>query len=221
VLRRGDLVVVVLDPDAHVLEGVDRLVAQLSGGVERRHGEVPTLVERLRRLVVAEEEVLELRADVEGIEAHRLHPLERATEHVARVAFVRLAVRRDDVADHPADLRLTLSRRHQAVGRRVGDRNHVRLLDRVEAGDRRAVEAHAVVQRALDLRWRDREALQVALDVGEPEEDVLDALLLHLLDDLFARLRIRGCAVIALDHRHLLELLSGKRKRPQAANERA
>ena len=69
--------------------------------------------------------------------------------------------------------------RHQAERGGIGDRDHVGLLDRVEAGDRRAVEAHPVVQRALDLGRRDREALEVALDVREPEEDVLDALLGH------------------------------------------
>ena len=88
-------------------------------------------------------------------------------------------------------LRLALARGHQPERRRVGDRDHVRLLDRVEAGDRRAVEAHPVVERALDLVERDREALQVPLDVGEPEEQVVDALLLDLLEDVLPRRRIR------------------------------
>ena len=89
VLRRRDLVVVVLDRDPGLLERLDRLVAQLGRGVERGHREVAALVERLRALARLEEEVLELGADVERVEAHRLHPLERAAQHVARVALVR------------------------------------------------------------------------------------------------------------------------------------
>ena len=77
VLRRRDLVVVVLDRDPDRLERVDRVVAHLGRGVLRGHREVPALVERLRVLVVLEEEVLELGADVERVEAERLHALER------------------------------------------------------------------------------------------------------------------------------------------------
>ena len=69
VLRRADLVVVVLDLDAHRLERLDRVVAHLGGGVLRRHREVAALVDRLRALVVLEDEVLELGADVERVEA--------------------------------------------------------------------------------------------------------------------------------------------------------
>src|ERR687886_554524 len=127
--------------------------------------------ERLCRVGVLEEEVLELGADVEAVEAERAHPLERAPQDVARVALVGLPVRRDDVADHPRDLRLARLPRHELERVGIGDRDHVRLFDRVEAGDRRAVEAHAVVERVLDFARRDREALQVPLDVGEPEED--------------------------------------------------
>ena len=105
VLRRPDLVVVVLDRDADRLERVDRVVAHLGGRVLRGHREVAALVDRLRALVVLEEEVLELGPDVERVEAHALHPLERLAEDVAGIALVRRAVGRDDVADHPRDVR--------------------------------------------------------------------------------------------------------------------
>src|SRR5262249_1125867 len=81
----------------------------------------------------------------------------------------------------------------------IRDRDHVRLLDRVEAGDRRAVEAHPVVERALELAPRDREALQVPLEVGEPEEHVLDAARLDLREHLLARLRV-GCRPVPALH---------------------
>ena len=69
VLRRRDLVVVVLDRDPDRLERLDRLVAEVGGRVERGHREVAALVERLRPRAVLEEEVLELGADVERVEA--------------------------------------------------------------------------------------------------------------------------------------------------------
>ena len=77
VLGGRDLVVVVLDRDPDRLERVDRVVPDLGRRVLHGHREVAALVERLRVLVVLEEEVLELRADVEGVEAELLHPLER------------------------------------------------------------------------------------------------------------------------------------------------
>src|SRR5437763_5762078 len=192
----------VLDRDPHRLERANRLLPQLARGVHRRHREVPALVERLRALVVAEKEVLELGPDVERVEAERRHPLERAAQHVARIALVGLPVGGDDVADHARDLRLALLPWHELEGVRIGDRDHVGFLDRVEARDRRAVEAHAVVERVLDLARRDREALEVPFDVGEPEQDELDAFLLDALPHLLARLLARGRAVSRLDLCH-------------------
>ena len=207
VLRGSDLVVVVLDRDADRLERVDRVVAHLGRGVLGGHREVAALVERLRVLVVLEEEVLELGADGERVEAELLHPLERGPEHVARVAFVGDAVRLDDVADEPRDLGAELvpvlvdGPRHQLERGGIGDRDHVRLLDRVEARDRRPVEAHPVVERALHLGGRHRERLEMPLEVREPEEDVLDLLVLQALQHRAPRRDARGRAVLALHHR--------------------
>ena len=204
VLGRRDLVVVVLDLDPDRLERRDRVVAHLGRRVLHGHREVATLVDRLGALVVLEEEVLELRADVERVEAHLLHPLERELEDVARVALVRRAVGLDDVADHAADLRAELvpvvvdGPRHDLERRRVGDRDHVGLLDPVEPGDRRAVEAHPVVERALHLVGRDRERLEMPLEVGEPEEDVLDALVLDALQHRAPGGDARGRPILAL-----------------------
>src|SRR5256885_15755987 len=83
---------------------------------------------------------LRLRADVERVEAHRLHPLERAAEDVARVAGVRLAVGRDDVADHPA--RLAVGQDLERLG--IGNRDHVR--DRKSA---RPNSSHLVISYAV------------------------------------------------------------------------
>jgi hypothetical protein len=54
----------------------------------------------------------------------------------------------------------------------------------IEAGDRRAVEAHPIVQRALHLVLADGEALELSEDVREPQTDELDVLLLDAREDL-------------------------------------
>jgi hypothetical protein len=151
--------------------------------------------------------------DVERVEAHCLHAPERTAHDVARIAFVRLAVGLDDVADEATDLGLAFTGRHQAPGGGIGDRDHVRLLDRVEAGDRRPVEAHAVVQGALDLGRRDRKALQVPFDVREPEEDVLDALFLHLVEHSLTGLGVGSRPVLAFDHCHSASSSRGENER--------
>ena len=202
VLRRAHLVMDVFDRDAHRLERAHRLLTQAAGRVERGHREVPALVQRLRSLVVAEEEVLELGPDVERVEAERAHPFQRAPQHVARIALVRLPIGRDDVADHPRDLRLALLPRHQLEGLRIGDRDHVGLLDRVEARNGGPVEAHPIVECVLDLARSDGEALQVALDVGEPEQNELHALFLDSRTHALPRLLARRRPVLRLDLRH-------------------
>ena len=91
-----------------------------------------------------------------------------------------------DVAEHPRDVALLAvgAPRKQGVSVRVGHRDHVRLLDRVEAGDRRAVEAHAVGEGALELLAAHGEALQLSVDVREPEADELDPVLVDAGDDV-------------------------------------
>ena len=62
VLAGRDLVVGVLDADAHLLHEEDGVAAQVGGDVQRREVEVAALVERFRRVGALEVEVLELRA---------------------------------------------------------------------------------------------------------------------------------------------------------------
>src|SRR5207249_10035026 len=78
---------------------------------------------------------------------------------------------------------------------------------------RRAVEAHPVVERRLDLARRDREALQVPLDIGEPEQQEIDVLVLQPLERLSARLGIARRPGPALDLRHSGTSL--KKRKPQ------
>ena len=80
-----------------------------------------------------------------------LRALQRAAQHVARVALVGRALGRQDVAEHARDALLLRAPRQHGERRRVGHRDHVGLLDRVEAGDRGAVEAHAALERVVEL----------------------------------------------------------------------
>ena len=191
VLARPDLVVRVLDVDAELLERQHRVAPHVGAGVERGEVEVAALVEHLGALGVAEQEVLELGADVEVVEAHLVGALDRAAEHVPRVALVGLALGGEDVGEHARDAAAVLLRapRQHVEGRRVGHGDHVRLLDGVEAGDRAAVEAHAALEGVVELGGVDAERLQLAQDVREPEADEADAALLDERLDVVLGLR--------------------------------
>ena len=191
----------VLDVDPELLQRQHRLAPDVRARVERRQVEIAALVERLGRAGVAEEEVLELRAHVERFESHRLGTFDRPSQHVARVTLVGGALGGDHVAEHACHPLLLGPPRQDREGAGVGHRDHVRLLDRVEAGDRRAVEAHARLECVVELGGVDRERLQLAEDVGEPEADEADFVLedecLHVLRRLgliLHRADLRRCS---------------------------
>ena len=124
-----------------------------------------------------------------------LHALLGAAQDVARVALVRVALGRADVGEHPRDAAALVLRppRQHRERRRVGHRDHVGLLDRVEAGDRGAVETHPALERVVELGRVDRERLQLAEDVGEPEPDEADAALVGERLDVVGRAgRVHG-----------------------------
>jgi hypothetical protein len=70
-----------------------------------------------------------------------------------------------------------------------------------------------VIDRVLDLARRHCKRLEMALDVGEPQEDELDALVPDPLHDVATGLLARRCPVPALDLRHGNLLL--KTRKPQ------
>jgi len=99
-------------------------------------------------------------------------------QHVAGVTLERLAREVLHVAEHPGDGSVVTAPRDDVEGVGIGHGQHVRLLDPAVALDRRAVEGHALLEGALELRRRDGEALERAEDVGEPEPDEPDPALL-------------------------------------------
>src|SRR2546430_430683 len=88
------------------------------------------------------------------------------------------------------------------------------IPDRVESCDRRAVEAHPVVERLFDLARCDGETFEVSLDIGEPKQQEVDVLVLQPFQGLAPRLRVARRPRPALDLRHAKTSL--KRQKPQA-----
>jgi hypothetical protein len=86
-----------------------------------------------------------------------------------------------------------LRERVEVGGVRVGDQQHVRLLDLLEAADRGAVEAESVLEDAFrELGDGDGEVLGEARKVTEPQVDDLDVVLFREREDVFRRLGRRG-----------------------------
>src|SRR5439155_26358975 len=72
-----------------------------------------------------------------------------------------------------------------------------------------------VVEGRLDFARRRRDALQLALDVGEPEQQEVDVLVLWPIQCFSPRLRVARCPCPALDLRHTKTSLK-KTKAPGA-----
>ncbi len=198
VLGRGDLVVAVLDADAHLLEHEGRLAAQVARHVLRRQVEVPALVHNLGPVGGAEVKVLELRADEEAVAL--LGGLgERALECPARVGLLRLARRLEHVAEHPGDPPVAIVVPREDDERRgIGHGDHIALLDPRHPLHRRAVEPDPLVERPLELVDRDRHRLQEPQDVGEPQPHEPHALARGCLEHLLLRHGFRHGPVLLL-----------------------
>ncbi len=195
---RADVLELVHRRDRKVALLVARLVAEvrlleraLLAGVPEPGLGVDEVVARVVVLVEAdrvEEEELELGTDVDRVrEAGLLQIRLGLLRDVAGVARVPLAGDRVlDVADQH-------ERRHGGERvhlrrRRIGDQEHVRLVDRLEAPDRGAVEAEPLLEDVLvQLGHRDREVLPEARQVDEAEIDDLGALLLGQLERVLRR----------------------------------
>ena len=126
---------------------------------------------------VREVEELHLGGDVEA-QAACLGRVEVALEDLARVAGERAAVEVRHVAEDPGGGVVTVGPGEQVERRRIRSHQHVALLGPAEPVDRRTVELHALGEGALELGSGDRERLELAEHVGEPQADQPDATLL-------------------------------------------
>src|SRR5690606_26559814 len=161
---------------------------ELGAGVGRQF-DVVDLVARAGIAVleadVVEHEELGLGADVDRVaDAGRLEIGLGALRGGARVTPVELADRRlDDVAVDDHHRRGAEGIDPHCVEVRLED--HVGLVDRLPAGDRRAVEHQAFLERVLVDDLRDhRQVLPLALGIGEAKIDPLDLLFLDPLHDV-------------------------------------
>ncbi len=168
------------------------VVGRQFGGVELEAGVVRIgLV-----LDVVEHEELRLRADEDGVaDAGGLQVGLGLLGGAARVAVVGFAGDRvEDVADD--DHRRLREERVHVHRRRVGHQHHVGLVDGLPAGDRGAVEHHAVGEHVLvDHDDVQGHVLQLALRVGEAQVDELDVVFLDLLQDVAWRSSFRSFPV--------------------------
>ena len=209
------LVVVLLDREAHFAHGAEHLGTQILLAIHWRHREIAAFDQRamahvafrvvlqagLRafdavqlvhavsaagaELHAVEDEELGLRAEEGGVaQAGALQVFLGLLGSAARVAVVALAgAGLVDVAEQD-HLRLGREWVHHRR-RRIRHQDHVALVDRLPAGDRRAIE-HDALGEGIRLQRRDvlRGVMPLAARVGEAEIDVFDAVFLHHLEDL-------------------------------------
>ena len=111
--------------------------------------------------------------DVAG-EAGLGDPGELALEHGARIGAGRLAVGREDIAEHAGHTVIPVPPRQHLEGGGIRRQKHVGLEDAGQALDGRSVEADALLEGALDLGRRDGHGLELSGDVSEPQADEAD-----------------------------------------------
>ena len=92
-----------------------------------------------------------------------------AAQNLPRVAFERCAIEVVYVAEDARFDRLSVAPRQYLERVRVGHGQNVGLLHAAEAIDGGTVERHAVFESVLEFGRTDRETLQIAEHVGEPQ----------------------------------------------------
>ena len=175
VLARATLMVGELHRDPHLFKHEDGLAAEVVGSAPGHVVEVAGVVSGADAPVgVAVDQVeLDLRVDVAG-EAGLGDPGELTLKHRARVGAGRLAVGREDVAEHAGHAVVPVPPGQHLEGGGVGGQEHVGLEDARQSLDRRSVEADALLEGALDLGRCDGHGLELSGDVGEPQADEAD-----------------------------------------------
>src|SRR3989338_1985985 len=167
---------------AHALQRPDDLVPHSRCEITGREIKVASHIMRHRRgfptRLLLEEETPP-RADI-VLEAHLLGFHHRALQDMAGIAFERLSVWSMDIADHPCSA-VVLPGQHR-VRAHVRMQHHVALENARESFYGGAVEPDALLQRLLQPLGRDVDGLDHAVDVGELQLDVFDAVLLRLFD---------------------------------------
>ncbi len=156
-----------------------------------------------------EDEELRLRPEICRVaDAGRPQVRLRLLRRGSRIARIGLAGRGlDNVAEYD-QARLRGERVHH---RRLGvqPQDHVALVDRLPAGDRRAIEHDAVAERVLlDRGDMLRSVLPLAARISKPQVHILDGVLLQHLHHL-ARRRRRPAGLFAISSHPALSAPAG------------
>ena len=102
VLAGGNLVVGVLNTDAHLLQGEHRLSSQVSSGVQRSHIKVASNIHGLGSPGVLKIKILKLRPDIIGV-AQVSRSLQVSLQDISGVTIKRLTSWSQDVTEHAGD----------------------------------------------------------------------------------------------------------------------
>ena len=186
-LRRSRFMMRVLNGNAHLLEREHRFAAKVGRVVERRQIEIAALVDRLRRGIALEAEILDRRADIDRI-AHRACTLQHIHEHMARVAGSRRPVGRAQIAEHARHAIVARAPWQHLESRRIRVHEHIGILQTRKPVDRRAVKADAFFKRDFDIGRRNGDIFQIAENIGEPQSQKANVALFDLLDDILLRI---------------------------------
>ena len=111
--------------------------------------------------------------------------LKVSLQDLAWVALECGAVEVLDIAEHATGRFVGLCPRQQLECGGVGPGENVGLVNPAETVDRRTVELHTLVEHRLELGRRDRNRLELAEDVGEPQADEAHAALFDRAKDVF------------------------------------
>ena len=190
-LGRGHLMVAILNADPEFFQGKDGLAAVIVGHVQGRSVKIATLIQNLGALIAFKVKVFQLRAYVIGV-ALFCGLGQQAFHDVAGVAGKRRAIRLEDVAEHAGHGLLFRAPGEKLEGGGVGLGDHVALLDAGEALNGGAVKAHALIHGFFQLRGADGEAFQDPENVGEPDLDEADVVILDCFVNIFYGLTVHG-----------------------------
>ena len=175
-LTRRGLVVAELDRDAHRLECVDGVAAEIRSRIVHSLVEVSARVRRDRwsavdRAVLQKEE-LDFRVDV-AAEAQVAGLAQLATQYVARIGPRRRTVGHRDVTEHASGMLRTVlvGPRQDLECRGVGPSDGVGFGDSRESLDGGTVESDSLLEGAFEFGGGDRHRFEVPENIGEPQAD--------------------------------------------------
>ena len=128
VLAGGDLVMGILNTDAHLLQGEHSFSPQVGGGIPGGHIEIAALIQGLGFLVIFKVEVFQFGADIEGV-AKVGCPLQGLFQDISGVTLEGLAAGSYNIAENSSFRVFFRAPGEQLEGIGVGQRHHIAFID--------------------------------------------------------------------------------------------